>query len=367
MNRRARAGALMALVTATASPLAAQQLKLRIGGVHARYADAVTGSAGLLTTRLTWAPPGVSALLDGSFTRFASGPWAVQASGGVFGLRYVSPHAALGFTGSGNTGYLSGGIWSGAGSAGPVLALASGDWVLTGAATAGGVRRIDSASYLVVSGSADLRRDAGQWTFDAGVTSTRAGPYRFTDATLGAGYQVGVVSLDALVGGRAGSLGGRPWYEGRGTWTVGDRVKVELEGGRYPRDLSGFTGGAYFGFGVWIAVGRRARVATAGEIARRLASAESAVRLDSLSPGHQSVVFRVSGAASVAIAGDWNEWTPDALVRVDASHWRADLALGPGAHRFSLVVNGRRWVVPPGVATLPDGMGGKVGLLIIGR
>ncbi len=71
------------------------------------------------------------------------------------------------------------------------------------------------------------------------------------------------------------------------------------------------------------------------------------------------------GARNVAIAGEWNDWTPVALERLDGSRWRANLALSQGAHRFSLVVNGRRWIVPPGVATLPDDMGGQVGLLVI--
>ena len=365
MILRACAGAVVALVTATTS-LAGQQLKLRIGGVHARYADAVSGSAGSFTTRLAWDLPGVQGLLDGTFSQFTSGPWAAQAAGGVLGLRYVGPHQAQGFSASGDGGLLNGGVWSGLGSAGPVVALARGDWIFSAGASAGGVRRIDRAAYVSVAGAADLRRDMGSWLLEGSVTATRAGPFHFTDASLGAGYRVGAVSLRALAGARTGSLGGRPWYEGRGAWTLGSRVQLEIEGGTYPRDLSGFTGGAYFSFGVWLGIGGRAQVGSATEIARRLAASQAAVRLDSLEPGRQRVVFRVAGARSVAIAGDWNEWRPDSLERVDASHWRADLTLAPGAHRFSLIVNGHTWMVPRGVATLPDGKGGKVGLLIVG-
>jgi hypothetical protein len=41
------------------------------------------------------------------------------------------------------------------------------------------------------------------------------------------------------------------------------------------------------------------------------------------------------------------------------------LALGLGLYHFNLLVDGRNWVVPNGVATVPDGMGGMVAVLVV--
>jgi hypothetical protein len=41
------------------------------------------------------------------------------------------------------------------------------------------------------------------------------------------------------------------------------------------------------------------------------------------------------------------------------------LVLAPGTYRFTLVVDGTRWMVPAGIATVPDDMGGEQGLLIV--
>jgi hypothetical protein len=44
--------------------------------------------------------------------------------------------------------------------------------------------------------------------------------------------------------------------------------------------------------------------------------------------------------------------------------WEAALALAPGTYYFNLVVDGKDWVVPGGVAIVSDGMGGMVAVLI---
>ena len=43
--------------------------------------------------------------------------------------------------------------------------------------------------------------------------------------------------------------------------------------------------------------------------------------------------------------------------------WEAILRLAPGVYYFNLVVDGNEWVVPGGVATVPDGMGGLLAVL----
>jgi hypothetical protein len=68
-------------------------------------------------------------------------------------------------------------------------------------------------------------------------------------------------------------------------------------------------------------------------------------------------------ARSVAIAGNWNAWTPKPLRGLGDDIWEATLQLAPGVYYFNLVVDGDEWVVPGGVATVPDGMGGVMAVL----
>jgi hypothetical protein len=41
------------------------------------------------------------------------------------------------------------------------------------------------------------------------------------------------------------------------------------------------------------------------------------------------------------------------------------LALPPGLYHFNLLVDGTEWVVPNGVTTVDDGLGGLVGVLVV--
>lgn len=77
------------------------------------------------------------------------------------------------------------------------------------------------------------------------------------------------------------------------------------------------------------------------------------------------VRFRMEGAAAVAIAGNWNAWRPDSLRALGDDIWEAALLLPPGTYYFNLVVDGTEWVVPGGVAVVPDGMGGLLAVLTV--
>jgi AMP-activated protein kinase-like protein len=73
--------------------------------------------------------------------------------------------------------------------------------------------------------------------------------------------------------------------------------------------------------------------------------------------------FRWRDAHVVAIAGDWNDWTPAPLVRTTDDQWEVSLSLSAGPHRFMVLVDGASWQIPDGVPNVPDGMGGRVGVL----
>ena len=77
------------------------------------------------------------------------------------------------------------------------------------------------------------------------------------------------------------------------------------------------------------------------------------------------VRFRMPRARSVAIAGDWNAWQPVRLRLSGDDVWEGTLRLRRGLYHFNLQVDGSDWVVPNGVATVPDGLGGMVAVLVV--
>lgn len=70
-------------------------------------------------------------------------------------------------------------------------------------------------------------------------------------------------------------------------------------------------------------------------------------------------------AAVVWVAGDFNQWSPEAhvLSRQDGGWWSISLPLAPGSYEYAYVVDGE-WITPPeAVLTVDDGFGGRNGLL----
>ena len=54
-------------------------------------------------------------------------------------------------------------------------------------------------------------------------------------------------------------------------------------------------------------------------------------------------------ATSVALVGDFNDWTPGAtpLSRSGSGRWTTVLPLAPGRYQFTFIVDGKRWVADP--------------------
>src|SRR3989442_2653681 len=202
-----------------------------------------------------------------------------------------------------------------------------------------------------------------------------ASPAQFsltTEATrfLGAWYTdvVGGVSFD-----RARTVGSL-WLSGRFSSVYGSTgaasatlqyfltpsVAVEASGGNYLRDpfqglpRAGFVTGA-----IRVFAARRASMLRPAPVQAVLQPLVAAHR------GGDTVVvrFRMPAAQSVAIAGDWNAWTPEPLHALGEDIWEAALRLPPGTYYFNLVVDGQEWVVPGGAATISDGMGGLIAVL----
>jgi hypothetical protein len=140
-------------------------------------------------------------------------------------------------------------------------------------------------------------------------------------------------------------------------------IALEASGGSYLADpYQGLPRAGFVAGGVRIFTSRRALTAAP-------ASAPSRPILQPLIALHRGdtlvVRFRMTAARSVAIAGNWNAWTPSKLRDLGDDIWEAALRLAPGVYYFNLVIDGKEWVVPGGVATVPDGMGGLMAVLTV--
>ncbi|MFQ6672138.1 MAG: glycoside hydrolase family 13 [Candidatus Tectimicrobiota bacterium] len=82
-------------------------------------------------------------------------------------------------------------------------------------------------------------------------------------------------------------------------------------------------------------------------------------------------VFHAPGARSVAVAGDFNGWLPDAFPLSDEDGdgiWTGLFPVREGIHKYMFIVDGERWLTDPfAPAYVDDGFGGKNALLEVIR
>lgn len=181
----------------------------------------------------------------------------------------------------------------------------------------------------------------------------------FTDASAGVSVERGpvVASLWGLAR-LSQSYGSRAALSGALQFYLTPHLALELGGGSYlPDPYQGLPRARYVAAGLRLHSGRRALRAPP---APRWPPLVPAWRGDSV-----LLQFRMPGATSVALAGDWNEWRPHPLRSTGGEGWEGTLSLTPGVYHFVLLVDGKEWVVPAGVATVGDGMGGKTAMLVV--
>lgn len=171
---------------------------------------------------------------------------------------------------------------------------------------------------------------------------------------------VGPVEVMGYAGWRSPpSVSGLPnagWAGGSITAWVGPRFAVVASGGSYASDLlQGLPRGRYLSVGVRLSRGRPS--AWAGK--------PGAHALYAHGRGETDLRFAVAGASRVDLVADWTGWQPVPMQRAPDGRWVLRVTLAPGVHRFNLVVDGKRWIVPEGLASVDDGFGGKTCLLVV--
>ena len=83
------------------------------------------------------------------------------------------------------------------------------------------------------------------------------------------------------------------------------------------------------------------------------------------SPQVVHVEFAHPKASTVAIAGTFNDWRPEAtpMISLGDGRWRKELALPPGVYEYRLVVDGEWMSDPQGTETVPNPFGGQNSVL----
>jgi hypothetical protein len=76
-------------------------------------------------------------------------------------------------------------------------------------------------------------------------------------------------------------------------------------------------------------------------------------------------VIHAPEATSVEIAGDFTDWQPVALRRVDPSRWEAARPIARGVHRINVRLGAGPWVVPVGATRAADDFGGEIGIFVV--
>jgi hypothetical protein len=127
--------------------------------------------------------------------------------------------------------------------------------------------------------------------------------------------------------------------------------------------------------GIAIAAGISAIIAlSAVAVGSRIAGKSQASSIAQVSPARDTVqlvrfVFVDSGASSVALVGDFNEWTRGATELKPSGApgvWSVSVQLTPGRHEYAFIVNGTRWVADPLAVKSSDDFGTESSVIRVG-
>jgi hypothetical protein len=348
------------MVLAPRSACSQAQASLAVGAGTVRY------PGGLTTSTVTFSPDirfdAANAMVDlsGLLASLPLGVWSSQGRGDVW---IASPplvrrlQVAVEGIVSGTT--RSDGGWTAA-----ARGIAEAVWtarlggVAVGAGPYGGWISTEPG---VTAFSSRLRawRQFGAVTSTISIEPTHFIGAWFTDVGTGITASTGVVRSSVWAVTRLSST-----YVSKAAGSVlvqvfpSSRVAIELGGGSYlPDPYQGLPRGGFVTAGIRVFTHRQ----RPAHVRRPVYPILMPQRV-----GDSVVVrFRMPGAASVAIGGDWDQWQPHPLRSIGQDVWIGTLGVQPGTYHFNLLVDGKDWVVPSGVAIVSDGLGGLVALLLV--
>ena len=360
-----------ATMAAVPLPLCAQrQASLGVGTGYVRYSGGSSFSILTASPSVQSFSPSLYLGAGGSASWLEGGVWA--------GLARVDLWAALTQRPSGFrpavSATMAGTTRSDGDAAGSASAILEGIWTGAnersggGGGAAAGIGAVSGAIEGVPGITALRLRSRGWWQAASSapqlsltVEANRLAGAWYTDVVGGFSYDRHRVVASAWLSGRFSATYGS---SGAGSaafqYYLTPTLALDVSGGSYLADpYQGLPRAGFFAAGIRLFNTRRAL--------RPEGPAPTQPVLQPLIAQHRGdtlvVRFRMPAARSVAIAGNWNSWTPSPLRSVGNDIWEATLRLKPGVYYFNLVVDGDEWVVPGGVATVPDGMGGLMAVL----
>jgi len=334
-----------------------------------RYFGTSSFSAATVSPAAQFLSPSFYVGASGALSLLKDGVWAGQGRADLWTVvtRVRTPQVAVSVSAAGST--RSDGAAAGVGYAiGEMVFMAGRVGVAVGAGPVVGVIQ-DSLPVTAARLRARAWSQAGAAQLWLTVEPTRFRRAWYSDLTAGATVDGGE---GRIVGSVWASARINPAYGWKGAasaalqYFVSPTVAIEASGGSYLNDpFQGLPRAGFLSAGVRVYQAPRSLTTppvpgAPGPILPRLAPLIADRRGDSV-----VVRFRMKGARSVAIAGDWNAWQPVPLHAVGGGIWESALILAPGSYRFSLLVDGTEWVVPGGVAVVSDGMGGVVAVLTV--
>jgi len=360
-------GPVFFLATFPLALCAQTQASVGVGTGTVRYAGGSTFSAATLSPAVQRLSPSFYVSVGGSLSLLKDGVWASQARADAWAaLPQRNPaRPRLAVSVNLGTSTRSDGVAAGAGT---IIAE-----VVQGRGGRGGAVGVGPSTGVIEGergiGALHLRA-RGWWLTAPAQLSLSVEPIHFagawyTDVAAGAtmdrGRIVGSVWLSGRLSAAYGSKGGA---SAALQYFVSPTVSLEGSVGTYLSDpFQGLPRAGFVSAGVRVQTKRRV-LAPIPPVLPRLAPLIAQHRAGA---GGDSVVvrFRMDAQRSVAIAGDWNSWQPIPLRSLGGDIWEGALILAPGTYHFNLLVDGKEWVVPGGVATVPDGMGGLVAVLTV--
>ncbi|HXI65747.1 MAG TPA: glycogen-binding domain-containing protein [Gemmatimonadales bacterium] len=363
-RRRIVALALTASVAASAGQAAAQRWQVDLAGNTVGYDTAGRITSVSIAPLIEWNKPTVYATLSGVLAAFEASQWTSQGHGDLSLL--FAPARSLRLlrtevVGSADASVHSSGYRT-AGTRGEfrlhVAGGSAGLWIGGTAATGWTSSSTGIATAFGPTVGAWGRR--GAWNATAVWTPFRLEGAWYQQGEGRVATSAGPVDVMGYVGWRLAPTVSRlpttSWGGGTVTVWFTSQAALVFGGGTYASDLlQGLPRGRYLSGAIRLSRGRP--TVWAGPSAGRALYARDR--------GQAEFRFGVPGASRVDLAGDWTGWQPVPMQRTPDGRWLLRVSLAPGVHRFNLVVDGERWIVPEGVASIDDGFGGKISLLVV--
>lgn len=355
---------LVACMVVLHPPASAQRWQVDLGGSSVGYDTLARASSASVSPLIAWEGPAAYATLSGALAAFAAGQSTAQGRGDLSLLFAPAGEASrirMELVGSADGSVHSSGYRTVATRselrfhmAGP----AAGVWLGGSAATAWALNSAGITWALGPTVGAWGRIQT--WNFTTIWSPYRLAGYWFSEAQGRVAAALGSVDLAGYLGWRiAPSASGIPnsaWGGGTCAVWFAPRAALVLGAGTYPSDLlEALPKGSYLSLAIRLSKSRP----TTAVLASRSPALYAKTR------GPSEFRFAVPGAARVDLVGDWTGWQPVPLERASNGQWVIRTRVGPGVHRFNLVVDGERWIVPEGSAAVDDGFGGKTALLVV--